>query len=215
PSIIIHSEPKSKDKGKGILVEEPKPLKKQAQIEQDEAYKEDNAVMRYQELKRKPQIKAQARKNMMIYLRNMAGFKIDYFKRMSYDYIRPIFEKYFNSNVAFIEKTKEQMEEEASSALKRASESQAEKAAKKQKLDEEIMPNDDDDVYTEATPLALKICKATIARRIQTRVVFGYILHKDQADLELMLLKTSKIYSKGLRLLVEDLLLLVQIDAAG
>nr|GFA59390.1 hypothetical protein [Tanacetum cinerariifolium] len=30
PSIIIHSEPKSKDKGKGIMVEEPKPLKKQA-----------------------------------------------------------------------------------------------------------------------------------------------------------------------------------------
>nr|GEZ33342.1 hypothetical protein [Tanacetum cinerariifolium] len=29
---------KSKDKGKGILEEEPKPLKKQAQIEQDEAY---------------------------------------------------------------------------------------------------------------------------------------------------------------------------------
>nr|GFA02956.1 hypothetical protein [Tanacetum cinerariifolium] len=38
PCIIIHSEPKSKDNGKGILVEEPKPLKKQAQIEQDEAY---------------------------------------------------------------------------------------------------------------------------------------------------------------------------------
>nr|GEW79633.1 hypothetical protein [Tanacetum cinerariifolium] len=33
PSVIVHSEPKSKDKGKGILVEEPKPLKKQAQIE--------------------------------------------------------------------------------------------------------------------------------------------------------------------------------------
>nr|GFA05445.1 hypothetical protein [Tanacetum cinerariifolium] len=41
-----------------------------------------------------------------------------------------------------------------------------EKAAKKQKLDEEvedmkkhlqIVPNDDDDVYTEATPLALKV----------------------------------------------------------
>nr|GEZ23868.1 hypothetical protein [Tanacetum cinerariifolium] len=37
-SKIIHSEAKSKDKGKGILVEEPKPLKKQAQIEQDEKY---------------------------------------------------------------------------------------------------------------------------------------------------------------------------------
>nr|GEV74249.1 hypothetical protein [Tanacetum cinerariifolium] len=33
PSTIIHSEPKSKDKGKGIMVQEPKPLKKQAQIE--------------------------------------------------------------------------------------------------------------------------------------------------------------------------------------
>nr|GFB28546.1 hypothetical protein [Tanacetum cinerariifolium] len=36
--VVLHYEPKSKDKGKGILVEEPKPLKKQAQIEQDETY---------------------------------------------------------------------------------------------------------------------------------------------------------------------------------
>nr|GEW25567.1 putative ribonuclease H-like domain-containing protein [Tanacetum cinerariifolium] len=35
-STIIYSESKSKDKGKWILVEEPKPLKKQSQIEQDE-----------------------------------------------------------------------------------------------------------------------------------------------------------------------------------
>nr|GEY08396.1 putative ribonuclease H-like domain-containing protein [Tanacetum cinerariifolium] len=68
--------------------------------------KEDNAVMRYQELKRKPQTEAQARKNMMIYLRNMARFKMDYFKGMKYDNIRPIFEKYFNSNVAFLVKIK-------------------------------------------------------------------------------------------------------------
>nr|GEW35573.1 putative ribonuclease H-like domain-containing protein [Tanacetum cinerariifolium] len=137
-SIIIHSEAKSKDKGKGILVEEPKPLKNQAQIEQDEVF---------------------ARKNM-------AGFKMDYFKGMKYDDIRPIFEKYFNSNVAFLEKSKEQMEEEDSRALKRISESKEDKAAKKQKLDEEvvelkrhlqIVPNDEDDVYTKATPLARKV----------------------------------------------------------
>nr|GEX45699.1 hypothetical protein [Tanacetum cinerariifolium] len=63
-------------------------------------------------------------------------------------------------------KTKEQMEEEDSKALKRISKSQEDKAAKKQKLDEEveelrkhlqIVPNKDDDVYTEATPLALKV----------------------------------------------------------
>nr|GFA87831.1 hypothetical protein [Tanacetum cinerariifolium] len=76
-----------------MLVEEPKPFKKQAQIEQDEAY-------------------------------------------------APIFEKYFNSNVAFLEKSKEQLEEEASSALKRKSESSKQQAVKKQKLDEEIIRAD-------------------------------------------------------------------------
>nr|GFD53201.1 hypothetical protein [Tanacetum cinerariifolium] len=58
------------------------------------------------------------------------------------------------------------MEEEDIKALKRASESQAEKAAKKQKSDVEvaklnkhlqIMSNDEDDVYTKATPLARKV----------------------------------------------------------
>nr|GEV44543.1 ribonuclease H-like domain-containing protein [Tanacetum cinerariifolium] len=190
PSTIIHTKAKSKDKGKGILVEEPKPLKKQAQIEQDEAFvrelteelsktinwddvidqvqrkeKEDNVVMRYQALKRKPQNEAQAIKNMMIYLRNMDGFKMDYFKGMKYDDIPPIFEKYFNSNVAFLDKTREQMEKEDNKALKRISESQEDKAAKKQKLNEEvaklkrhlrIVPDDEEDVYTEATPLAHK-----------------------------------------------------------
>nr|GFD28527.1 hypothetical protein [Tanacetum cinerariifolium] len=55
------------------------------------------------------------------------------------------------------------MEEEDNRAIKRASESQVEKPAKKQRLDEEveelkkhlqIVSNDEDDVYTEATPLA-------------------------------------------------------------
>nr|GEV83577.1 putative ribonuclease H-like domain-containing protein [Tanacetum cinerariifolium] len=191
PSTIIHFEAKSKDKEKWILVKEPKPLKKQAQIEQVEAFareleaeldktinwddvidqvqrkeKEDNVVMRYQALKRKPQTEAQARKNMMIYLRNMAGFKMDYFKGMTYDDIRPIFKKKFNSNVALLQKTKEQMEEKDIRALKRTSKSQADKAAKKQKLDKkvaelkrhlQIVPNNDDDVYTEAIPLARKV----------------------------------------------------------
>nr|GFC34078.1 hypothetical protein [Tanacetum cinerariifolium] len=75
---------------------------------------------------------------MMIYLRNVVGFKMDYFNGMNYDDIRLIFEKYFNSNVAFLQKTEERMEEEDSRALKRLSESQEDKAAKKQKLDEEV-----------------------------------------------------------------------------
>nr|GEW53460.1 hypothetical protein [Tanacetum cinerariifolium] len=106
PSTFIHTEAKSKDNGKGIME------------------KEDNVVKRYQALKRKPQTEVQARKNVMIYLRNVAGFKMDYFKGMTYDDIRPIFKKKFNSNVAFLQKTKEQMDEEDSRALKRLSERQ-------------------------------------------------------------------------------------------
>nr|GEV43378.1 ribonuclease H-like domain-containing protein [Tanacetum cinerariifolium] len=87
-------------------------------------------------------------------------------------------------------KSKEQLEEEESRALKRQRESLEEKAAKKEKLDEEveelkkhlqIVPNDDDDVYTEATPLALKTyccwCKL--------------MLLDDAADIKLRLLEQS------------------------
>nr|GEU62416.1 hypothetical protein [Tanacetum cinerariifolium] len=133
---------------------EPTLVKKQAQIEQDEKYareleaelnriidwdeaidhvkqkaKQDPDVKRYQVLKRKPQTKAQARKNMMVYLKNVAGFKMDYFKGMSYDDICPIFEAKFNTNVAFLQKIKEQIKKERSRALKRLNETLAEKAA--------------------------------------------------------------------------------------
>nr|GEV19917.1 copia protein [Tanacetum cinerariifolium] len=122
-STIIHSEAKSKDKGKWILDKVSDHVHKKA--------KEDNVVKRYQALKRKPQTKAQAIKNMMIYLKNVVGFKMDYFKGMSYDDIHPIFENKFNSNVAFLQKTKEQMDEEDSRALKRINESQEDKATKR------------------------------------------------------------------------------------
>nr|GEU35924.1 hypothetical protein [Tanacetum cinerariifolium] len=133
-SLIVHSRVQSKDKGKGILIEEPKPLKGQIQIHMNEAFarqleakfntninwndvieqvkkreKQDNTVMRYQALKRKPMTEAQARKNMMVYLKNMAGFKMDFFNGMTYSEIRPIFEKHYNSIQAFLEKGKEEV----------------------------------------------------------------------------------------------------------
>nr|GFB37822.1 hypothetical protein [Tanacetum cinerariifolium] len=127
--------------------------------------KEDPDVKRYQAMKRKPQTEAQARKNMMMYLKNVAGFRLDYFKGMSYDDIRPIFEAKFSLNADFFLKKKEQIEEDKNRALQMINETPAEKAAKRRKLNEEvedlkihlqIMPNEDDDVYTEATPLARK-----------------------------------------------------------
>nr|GEU85384.1 putative ribonuclease H-like domain-containing protein [Tanacetum cinerariifolium] len=162
-STIIPAKTKSKDKGKEILVEEPKPLKKKQQIEQDKQFarklhaelnkdidwdeaidhvklkaKEDPAIKRYQAIKRKPQTEAQARKNMMMYLKNVVGFKLDYFKGMSYDDIRPIFKAKFNSNVDFLLKTKEQMEEEENKAMQSINETPAQKAAKRRKLNREV-----------------------------------------------------------------------------
>nr|GFB27827.1 hypothetical protein [Tanacetum cinerariifolium] len=167
-SLNVQSEVMSKDKGKGILVEEPKPLKRQAQIEQDEAFarkleaqlnaninwnevieqvkrkkKQDNTVMRYQSLKRKPVTKAQAKKNMMVYL------KI-----------------WLDSKWTSSKKREKKIKEEKSRLSKRKGKNLKQESAKKQKIDEEVeelkthlklVPNDEDDVYTEATPLDLKI----------------------------------------------------------
>nr|GEU53061.1 hypothetical protein [Tanacetum cinerariifolium] len=154
---IKPTDTKSKDKEKGKMVEDPKPIKKKQQVELDEEYarklheelnkdidwdnkdidwdtaidhikqkaKEDLAVQRYQVMKKRPQTEGQARKNMMMYLKNVAGFRLDYFKGMSYDDIPK--RKKLNEAVA-----------EHNKHL-------------------EIVPDEDDDVFTEATPLARKV----------------------------------------------------------
>nr|GEU36085.1 ribonuclease H-like domain-containing protein [Tanacetum cinerariifolium] len=112
---------------RGVIIQDPEEAAPASEIVQSEdnvadqvkrKERQDNTFMRYQALKRKPVTKAQARKNMMVYLKTMARLKNDFFK------------------------------------------------AKKQKIDEEteelkthqqIVPNDEDDVYTEATPLGLKV----------------------------------------------------------
>nr|GEV95772.1 hypothetical protein [Tanacetum cinerariifolium] len=117
-SLSVKSEVNSKDKGKGILVEEPKPLKRQAQIEQDEAFARE--------------LEVELNANI-------------------------------NWNEVIEQKGEKEREEEDG---KRKSKSSKQKAAKKQKIDKEIeelkthlqiIPNDEDDVYTEATPLDLKV----------------------------------------------------------
>nr|GEW51804.1 hypothetical protein [Tanacetum cinerariifolium] len=118
-SSVTPADTKSKDKGKGIMVEGPKPLKKKQHVEMDEEY---------------------ARK------------------------LHAELDKDIDWDVA-IKHTKEQMEEEESRALQSINETPVQKAAKRRKLNEEvedlkrhleIMLDEDDDVYTEATPLARK-----------------------------------------------------------
>nr|GEU53291.1 putative reverse transcriptase, RNA-dependent DNA polymerase [Tanacetum cinerariifolium] len=163
-SSIISTKTKSKDKGNEIMVEEPKPLKKKQQIEMDEEY----ARKLHAELNKDidwdvsiDHVKLKAKEDPTI-----QRYQLDYFKGMSYDDIRPIFKAKFNLNIEFLLKTKEQIEEEENRALQSINETPAQKASKKRKLNEEvedlkihleIMPDEDDDVYTEATPLARKV----------------------------------------------------------
>nr|GFB25786.1 hypothetical protein [Tanacetum cinerariifolium] len=80
-----------------------------------------------------PQTEAQAQRNMIMYLKNTARFRLDYFKGISYDDIRPIFEAKFNSNIKFLLKSKEQIEEEENRALESINETSAQKAAKRRR----------------------------------------------------------------------------------
>nr|GEX87609.1 hypothetical protein [Tanacetum cinerariifolium] len=50
-------------------------------------------IRKYQSLKKKPVSIAQARKNMIFYLKNMAGYKMEHFRGMTYDKVRPIFKR--------------------------------------------------------------------------------------------------------------------------
>nr|GEZ11457.1 Gag-Pol polyprotein [Tanacetum cinerariifolium] len=155
---------KVKDKGKGILIEAPRPMKKKDYIEMDSEYarklqeeinkeheesyknidwnapldhvqsKEPQYIKRYHGIKKKPQTESEACKNMISYLKN----------------------------------TKE-MEKEDEEIIKSINETPTQKAAKRRKLSEEaqednvlrkrleIVQDEDDDVFVKATPLAQKV----------------------------------------------------------
>nr|GEX13454.1 hypothetical protein [Tanacetum cinerariifolium] len=156
--------PTVKDKGKGILIEDPKRMKKKDQVEIDAEYakklqeeldkeheesykninwdvaldhvqsKEPQYIKRYHEIKKKPQSKSKARKNMISYLKNTEGYKMEFFKGKTYDQILPIFQARFDANMKFLFKTREEMEKENEEIIKSINETPVQKAAKRRKL---------------------------------------------------------------------------------
>nr|GEV00532.1 retrovirus-related Pol polyprotein from transposon TNT 1-94 [Tanacetum cinerariifolium] len=70
-------------------------------VEQMQEKHLDN-IRKYQSLKRKPISVAQAKKNMIVYLKNMVGYKIAHFKGKTYDQVRPIFEREYNKVQTFL-----------------------------------------------------------------------------------------------------------------
>ncbi|GJR79332.1 hypothetical protein Tco_0150117 [Tanacetum coccineum] len=113
----------TKDKGKAIMTESEPKKKSKNELEQERqrAISEakstkkidwnDPSVIRYHALKMKPKTVSQARKNMIKYLKNQRNYKISDFKGMSYNEIRPIFEKVwdFNQHIEPMEHGSEKM----------------------------------------------------------------------------------------------------------
>nr|GEZ77118.1 hypothetical protein [Tanacetum cinerariifolium] len=157
--------PKVKDKGKGILIEAPKPMKKKDQIEMDAEY----ARKLQEEINKEHE---EAYKNIdwnAAFDHNTEGYKMDFFKGKKYDEILPIFQAKFDANMRFLFKSKEEMEKEDEEIIKSINETPVQKAAKRRKLSEEaqeaddlrkrleIVKDEDDDVFVEATPLAQNV----------------------------------------------------------
>ncbi|GJT13770.1 hypothetical protein Tco_0860812 [Tanacetum coccineum] len=104
----------------------------------------DPAVLIYHTLYNRPFSVAEVRKNMCMYLKNQGGYKLSHFKGMSYEDLRPIFERVWDQNQAFVPKDSEIEKEQSaresrkkSLARKRARETLSEESAKKQKLEDD------------------------------------------------------------------------------
>ncbi|GJR03435.1 hypothetical protein Tco_0526419 [Tanacetum coccineum] len=104
----------------------------------------DPAVLRYHALQNRSFSVAEVRKNMCMYLKNQGGYKQSHFKGMSYEDIRPIFERVWDQNNAFVPKDSEIEKEvmkrpgfdfQQKSSKKRSREDSDEDNAKKQKLE--------------------------------------------------------------------------------
>nr|GEW29834.1 hypothetical protein [Tanacetum cinerariifolium] len=169
--------PTVKDKGKGILIEDPKLMKKKDQVEMDaeyakklqeelnkeheEAYKkidwnagfdhiqtkETQYIKRYHGFKKKPQSESEARKNMISYLKNTEGYKMEFFKGKTYDQILLIFQARFDANLKFLFKKREEMEKEDEEIIKSINETPAQKAAKRRKLNYQVLVIDNKPRY--------------------------------------------------------------------
>ncbi|GJT45055.1 hypothetical protein Tco_0953770 [Tanacetum coccineum] len=94
----------------------------------------DPSVIRYHSLKMKPKSIAQARRNMIKYLKNQGNYKITDFKGMSYNDIRPIFEKLwdFNQNIV-------PMDAEKASKKQKSPEKERTKSPEKERSTEKIV----------------------------------------------------------------------------
>nr|GEY76552.1 hypothetical protein [Tanacetum cinerariifolium] len=140
------------------------------------------AAKRVKEKKNKPPIKAQQRKIMCTYLKNIEGYKLNDFKLKEFNSIKEIFDKAFRRVNTFVDYKIELVKEKE----KRAGEELIQKSTKKQKVDNDkekdelkqlMEPNHDkEEVAIDTIPLTVKedledLYKLVSARYGSTRPV--------------------------------------------
>nr|GEY40784.1 hypothetical protein [Tanacetum cinerariifolium] len=148
--------PKVKYKGKGILVEAPKPMKKKDQIELDVEY---------------------VRKLHEEINKDHEEFNKDIDWDAAMDHVNQTSKNpQFDENMRFLIKSREEMEEEHQEIIKSINETPAQKAAKRRKLSEEaqeaedlrkrleVVDDKDNDVFIEATPLVRKLLELMLSK---------------------------------------------------
>ncbi|GKC23770.1 hypothetical protein Tco_1025920 [Tanacetum coccineum] len=165
----VYTRRSAKDKGKAIMEEPatPKKVKKRTQVqlsideelarkmEEEERLNLEAARELQRQLdqrqENKPVSIAQARRNMITYLKNQGGYKESYFKRMSYNDIRPIFERVWDHVNTFIP---------IGSEVKKDSSKPSERETLKTVEEEDVNP---EPVLTEKKAVGIR--RKTLARR--------------------------------------------------
>ncbi|GJT26646.1 hypothetical protein Tco_0906921 [Tanacetum coccineum] len=105
------------------------------------------AKLRAEEIRRKPPTKAQKRNQMSIYLKNMAGYKHSQLKSKSYDEIQKLFDKEMKRVNTFVDMNSEVVkgsETRTEESSKRARDELESNMSKKQKIDEHVEVEEDD-----------------------------------------------------------------------
>ncbi|GKB81213.1 hypothetical protein Tco_0948108 [Tanacetum coccineum] len=141
------------------------------------------AAKRAEAKRNKPPTQAQQRKLYSTYLKNMEGYTLKQLKGFKFEVIKDMFDRAFRRVNTFVDHEKELIEESSkkaenekkNSSKRKGKELESDKS-KKQKLDEkveaevndakeaeelkqflEIVPDDEDDVTVDATPLSVKL----------------------------------------------------------
>ncbi|GJT56697.1 hypothetical protein Tco_0991751 [Tanacetum coccineum] len=185
-----------KDKGKAIMqeTEPPKKIKKREMIQighnedlaqklhaEELAKKEvaskssqahdidwsDPTVIRYHTLQNRSFSVLEVRKNMCMYLKNQGGYKMSHFKGMKYEEIRPIFERIWDQNQAFIPKDSE-IEKEV---MKRSGfiQKQSTKEEKEKKKDEESSKQVEEETFQKEDVIPEQVVKES-SRKAEGRL---------------------------------------------